>query len=460
MRLRNVCKRFRVHGRPVHALAGIDLDIRPGEFFCIVGPSGCGKTTLLRILAGLERQTTGSVAVARDHVQEPGAPGRPLNALVFQEDSIFPWMTVLENVAFGLKARGLSRSTRYRVAEPFIRKVGLGGFEDALPHQLSGGMRQRVSIARAFATDPEMLLMDEPFAALDEQTRLIMQAELLRIWEETGKTVLYVTHSIDEAIVLGDRILVMSARPGRIKEVVDVDTVFARPRNVEQVKSSEQYGGLFGRVWGQLRDDVITAQQAFCAPEESMISSASTDTQAAGELVEVGSPEATASARRLSMGAVEHALSVLSPVLLLLLWEVLAHVGVIDTRFFPAPSSIFATLGQLIRTGELLTHLSISLQRIGVGFLIGAVPGVMVGLAMGLFSPIRAVMQPLVDGTFPIPKIAILPLFILIFGIGEESKYAIIATAVVYLVLINTAAGVKNIERIYLDGARTLTPVG
>ena len=156
-------------------------------------------------------------------------------------------MTVLDNVAFGLKARGLSRSKRYRVAEPFIRKVGLGGFEDALPHQLSGGMRQRVSIARAFATDPEMLLMDEPFAALDEQTRLIMQAELLRIWEETRKTVLYVTHSIDEAIVLGDRILVMSARPGRIKEVVDVDIVFARPRFVEQVKSSEQYGGLFGR---------------------------------------------------------------------------------------------------------------------------------------------------------------------------------------------------------------------
>jgi NitT/TauT family transport system permease protein len=278
-----------------------------------------------------------------------------------------------------------------------------------------------------------------------------MQAELLRVWEETRKTVLYVTHSIDEAIVLGDRILVMSARPGRIKDVVDVHAVFGRPRYVEQVKSSEQYGGLFGRVWSQLRDEVAAAQPVLRGPEESVSSSASAETLPAGSLVEFGSAESTASAGRMSMAAVEPALSVLSPVLLLLLWEVLARLGVIDIRFFPAPSSIFGTLGEMIRTGELWIHLGTSLQRIGVGFVIGAVPGLMVGLAMGLFSPVRAVIQPLVDGTFPIPKIAVLPLFILMFGIGEESKYAIIATAVIYLVLINTAAGVKNIDRIYLD---------
>jgi ABC-type nitrate/sulfonate/bicarbonate transport system permease component len=161
--------------------------------------------------------------------------------------------------------------------------------------------------------------------------------------------------------------------------------------------------------------------------------------------------------RRISRATLERTLSVLSPLLLLALWEGLARVNVIDTRFFPAPSSIFAVLGQMLRpspqfpNGELLTHLTISLQRIAIGFLIGVVPGVFVGLAMGLFSPIRAIIQPLVDGTFPIPKIAVLPLFIMIFGIGEESKYAIIATAVIYLVLINTAAGVRNIERIYLD---------
>ena len=254
VRLRGLAKSFSVKGRRIDALAGIDLDIQVGEFLCVVGPSGCGKTTLLRILAGLEQQTSGSVEVGRDQTSS-----RPLNSMVFQEQSIFPWLSVRDNVAFGLKAQGVGRRERYRIVEPFIRKVGLAGFEDALPHQLSGGMKQRVSIARAFANDPEMLLMDEPFAALDEQTKLILQAELLRIWDELRKTVIYVTHSIDEAIVLADRILVMSARPGRIKDILDVSQVFGRPRVVEQVKSSPQYGELFGRVWGQLRDEVHAA---------------------------------------------------------------------------------------------------------------------------------------------------------------------------------------------------------
>ena len=255
VRLRGLTRSFDVKGRRVDALAGIDLDIRSGEFLCVVGPSGCGKTTLLRILAGLDRQTGGTVEVARD-----GDGSRPLNSMVFQEQSIFPWLSVRDNVAFGLKAQGVGREQRYRLVGPLIGKVGLAGFEDALPHQLSGGMKQRVSIARAFATDPEMLLMDEPFAALDEQTRLILQAELLRIWDELRKTVVYVTHSIDAAIVLADRILVMSARPGRIKEVLDVQRVLGRPRVVEEVKSSPQYGELFSRVWGQLRDEVQSAR--------------------------------------------------------------------------------------------------------------------------------------------------------------------------------------------------------
>jgi NitT/TauT family transport system ATP-binding protein len=260
VRLRAVKKHFFVRGRQIDALAGLDLEIGRGEFFCIVGPSGCGKTTLLRILAGLERQSSGTIEVARD-AADGGDHRKPLNAMVFQEQSIFPWMSVRDNVAFGLKAQGVGKGERYRIVDPYIRTVGLAGFEDALPHQLSGGMKQRVSIARAFANDPEILLMDEPFAALDEQTKLILQAELLRIWDETRKTVLYVTHSIDEAIVLADRILVMSARPGRIKEIVDISEVFGRPRVVETVKSSPQYGELFGRVWTQLRDEVTAARR-------------------------------------------------------------------------------------------------------------------------------------------------------------------------------------------------------
>jgi NitT/TauT family transport system ATP-binding protein len=265
IRLRGVEKHFFVRGRRVDALATLDLDIRSGEFFCIVGPSGCGKTTLLRILAGLVGRSAGTIEVVRDSDEATTARGtataRPLNSMVFQEASIFPWMNVRDNVAFGLKARGFDRRDRYAIADPYIRKVGLGGFEDALPHQLSGGMKQRVSIARALANDPELLLMDEPFAALDEQTKLLLQAELLRIWEESRKTVLYVTHSIDEAIVLADRILVMSARPGRVKDIIDVASVFGRPRQVDAVKSSPHYGEVFGRVWGLLRDEVTAARE-------------------------------------------------------------------------------------------------------------------------------------------------------------------------------------------------------
>ena len=262
VRINGVKKNFDLRGRTVEALSSINLDIRRGEFFCIVGPSGCGKTTLLRILAGLEFASEGDIDFTSDGAI--GITGKPrrANSVVFQEQSIFPWMSVRRNVAFGLKAQGVPRARRYEISDHYIEKVGLTAFRDAYPYQLSGGMKQRVSIARAFANDPEMLLMDEPFAALDEQTKIVLQGELLRIWEETQKTVVYVTHSIDEAIVLADRVLVMTARPGRIKEIIDINRVFGRPRRVEEVKSSPAYGQLFGRIWGALRDEVAAHERS------------------------------------------------------------------------------------------------------------------------------------------------------------------------------------------------------
>jgi len=263
LRLSGVGKDFVSHGQVAQrALVPLNLDVYDGEFLCIVGPSGCGKTTLLRILAGLETATSGTVEVCQNQGDRTGgrkAHARPGNSMVFQDQSLFPWMSVRDNVAFGLKARGFSRAERYRMVQPFIDKVHLSGFENALPHQLSGGMKQRVSIARAFANDPEILLMDEPFSALDEQTKIVLQGELIRIWEEDRKTVCYVTHSIDEAIVLADRILIMTARPGRIKEMIDLAPIFGRPRDVETVKSSAEYGKVFARVWGALRDEVAGA---------------------------------------------------------------------------------------------------------------------------------------------------------------------------------------------------------
>ena len=233
------------------ALDGVDLSVAPGEFVCIVGPSGCGKSTLLRILAGLDRQTSGTIDV--------DAKGwKVQNAMVFQESGLFPWMTVEDNVAFGLMTRGVPRKEQAERVDGALRLVGLTNFRKHYPHQLSGGMRQRGAIARAFVTDPAMLLMDEPFAALDAQNRTILQAELVRIWEETGKTVVYITHSIDEALLLGDRCVIMTAQPGRFKEIIDVP--FQHPRDIMKLSTSTQFNEMKLAIWRVLEEEVNRAR--------------------------------------------------------------------------------------------------------------------------------------------------------------------------------------------------------
>ncbi|HMM43223.1 MAG TPA: ABC transporter ATP-binding protein [Thermomicrobiales bacterium] len=238
----------------VTAIDRVSLSIPAGQFCAIVGPSGCGKSTLLRAVSGLVRPTDGTISIARE------TDDKPLQAMVFQGRSVFPWMTVLENAAYGLAMRGAGRQEREAIAERLLRQVGLGEFVQAYPAQLSEGMRQRVAIVRAFAVDPELLLMDEPFGALDEQTRLILQSELLRIWEATGKTVVFVTHSIDEAMILADRIIVLSARPGTIK--ADITVPFERPRTVEAVRSAPEFASLFLRIWALLRDEAAAPVRA------------------------------------------------------------------------------------------------------------------------------------------------------------------------------------------------------
>ncbi len=236
------------------ALQDFTLDVDDGEFVCIVGPSGCGKTTMLRIVAGLETPTDGSV-----RIETTAGEDRPANAMVFQEQGLFPWMTVVDNVAYGLEMRGVRKRERRRRVEPFLEMIGLTRFRNHYPQQLSGGMRQRVSIARAFVTDPDVLLMDEPFAALDAHNKLIMQDELLRIWEGTQKTVLFITHAIDEAISLSDRIVVMTAQPGRIKQIVPVHD-FPRPRNAAELRGNPRFGALQLEIWRMLEDEVRTAR--------------------------------------------------------------------------------------------------------------------------------------------------------------------------------------------------------
>lgn len=239
------------HGRErdVEALREVGLEVPEGGFFSLVGPSGCGKSTFLRIVAGLIRPNAGRVLIDDREITGPGSGC----GVVFQQDSLLPWRTVLENVGFGLQIRGVTTGERNRIAQRYIELVGLTGFESNYPHELSGGMRQRVNLARALSIDPDVLLMDEPFAALDAQTRELMQFELLRIWEKSQTTVLFVTHQIDEAIFLSDRVIVLGARPGRVKEVVDIS--IPRPRPLE-IKRTVDFLGYMDRIWKQLEADI------------------------------------------------------------------------------------------------------------------------------------------------------------------------------------------------------------
>ena len=237
------------------AVDGVNLDVHEGEFLSIVGPSGCGKSTFLNAVDGLLPISGGSLTLNGRAIDRPGRD----RAMVFQQPSLLPWRTVLDNVRYGLELqRRVSRGEATRRSREFVQLVGLGGFEDAYPLELSGGMQQRVNLARALTTDPEILLLDEPFAALDAQTREFMQLELLKIWRQTGKTALFITHDIGEAIYLADRVVVFTARPARVKTTVEVE--LERPREL-RVKRSPAFVGYEDRVWSAIEEEVSRARE-------------------------------------------------------------------------------------------------------------------------------------------------------------------------------------------------------
>jgi NitT/TauT family transport system ATP-binding protein len=236
------------------ALERVSFDQKDEEFLCIVGPSGCGKSTLLKIIAGLLSPTSGKIVFRR-----ASEKGRPLNSLVFQEHGVFPWMSVLDNAAIGLEMQGVPKEERHRRAKAFLQPYGLGQFASRYSHELSVGMRQRVAIARAFLTDPYMLLMDEPFGSLDAMTKLVLQKELLRIWEEHKKLVVYVTHDIDEAVLLGDRVLIMTGRPGRIREEFAIP--LPRPRQLQD-RDRPEITRIKERIWTILEEEAGKSLEA------------------------------------------------------------------------------------------------------------------------------------------------------------------------------------------------------
>lgn len=248
LEIRGLKKSFPQKKEEMIAISNFDLDVKEGEFVCILGPSGCGKTTILRIIAGLETQTAGWILLDGKEISGPGSD----RGMVFQEFALFPWRTVRRNIEFGLELKGIPAEERRARTQKYIDLVGLKGFEDYHPYQLSGGMKQRVGIARALANEPAILLMDEPFGALDAQTRNQMQKELLRIWSETKKTVVFITHSVDEAVFLADRIVVMTARPSSISQIYEIK--WERPRD----RANPEFAALRKQILAQLEDMVIS----------------------------------------------------------------------------------------------------------------------------------------------------------------------------------------------------------
>jgi NitT/TauT family transport system ATP-binding protein len=249
--LRGATKRFHtLDGAGFTAIRDVDLEVADGEFVSVVGPTGCGKSTTLSLVSGLEPATAGTVSVH----------GTPVTAIpdgvgyMFQADAVLPWKNVLDNVAIGLRYRGVSRAEAHERARDWLDRVGLTGFEDRYPHQLSGGMRKRVALAQSMITEPSLLLLDEPFAALDVQTRELMQNELLALWSGTGAAVVFVTHDLTEAISLADRVVVMTAGPATVKDVVPID--LPRPRDVEEIRLTPEFVEIYKRVWDSLREEV------------------------------------------------------------------------------------------------------------------------------------------------------------------------------------------------------------
>lgn len=254
VKIDHVVKKFQGRNGEITALNGVDLDIKENEFVCVVGPSGCGKSTLLNIIGGLDKPTEGKVTIDGVEVDGPS----PEHGIVFQQYALFPWLTVEKNIQFGLKLQGKTPEEREAITQKYLKVVGLEKFAKSYPKELSGGMKQRVAIARAYAVNPKVLLMDEPFGALDAQTRVQLQTELLKTWEEEQKTCFFITHDVEEAIVLSQRVIIMSARPSRVKDIVEIDIPYPRD---QATKMSPRFLELKNRIWSQVYEEYLAVRK-------------------------------------------------------------------------------------------------------------------------------------------------------------------------------------------------------
>jgi NitT/TauT family transport system ATP-binding protein len=445
LEVREVTKIFyddpKVRQHELLVLDRVNLSVPKNQFVCLLGPSGCGKTTLLRVVAGLNENDGGEVLVDGRVVRGPGQD----RSMVFQNYGLLPWRTVEENVQFGLEVRGEPAADRRGKCETAIRKVGLAGFERHFPHQISGGMQQRTGLARALSKDPQILLMDEPFAAVDMQTREVLQEELLRIWNTTQTTVLFVTHSVEEAVYLGDRVIVMAAKPGRIRADVTID--LPRPRYASNVKSSPRFGELCAML-RELLVDEHTAGGTFANGSGSLaapLPPAEPDRKG-------GVATATRLKRKFRLTDHPNAVRGVSLALTFGLWEWYGR-GV-DPIFFSYPTAIAAAFPAMIRSGELQKALFSTLGGLAAGFSLSIVIGVTIGLLMGRYRLFDYLVDLQISALYSTPNVALIPLLILWFGLGMTSKIVIVFLAAVFPIIVNTYGGVRNVSRSLVEIAQ------
>ncbi|MBV9451599.1 MAG: ABC transporter permease subunit [Streptosporangiaceae bacterium] len=454
--IRGVGKTFRRGGRRTVALADVSLDVRAGELVCLLGPSGCGKSTLLRIVAGALVPDEGTVTVAGQPVDGPSAD----RGMLFQSPMLFPWLTTRKNVLFGplaQRSRGLHERDDPELeaeADAILDTVGLGGFGDAFPHELSGGMRHRAAFARALVTRPSLLLMDEPFGALDAITRLRMHDFLLRVREHYQMTVIFVTHDIEEAVLLGDRVALMGGRPPGIREIIDVP--LGRPRQALDVDTSE-----FLAVKRTIRASLGVLSVAHWSTLPVAVEERAVEERAAADSVDDQFELAAhrlarrkARSRRVMVGAI-------GIVVLLAAWEI-AAVILDDAVVLPSVTqTVHAFVFYFGRpypsaAKPLWYDLVVSLRRILLGFVLGVLGGVALGAAMSANRFVRHLIDPVIEVVRPLPPLAFIPPLIVWFGIGELPKEVLITGGIIPIMTIATVAALDEVPEDLLLAARTL----
>lgn len=473
---RNVSVEFvDVHGRAMTAVNDVSLAIKPRTFTSIIGPSGCGKTTLLRLLTGLERASAGSTWYEGKEV-------RGINSdvgFITQDSNLYPWMTVRRNIEFPLELRGFPASDRRARSDRLIALIGLVGFEDHYPHQLSGGMQKRVSVVRTLSYDPSIVLMDEPFSALDAQTRMSLQNDLQHMWTEQGQTTILVTHDLTEAIALSDSIVIMSHRPGTIIKVFDVP--LPRPRDIFGIQADPQFSHIYEEIWQPLRNEVFKARQArndeqaqnddktgsdktgetppAVTPAPGVAKPADATPAPAAVPAAAPAPQKIVKPREKSAGVVMWRIAIV--VGILATWEILSRLGIITPLVFSRPSAIAVRLwallgGDPVQGFTIYDHIRVTFSEWAMGYLIGISIAGAAGFTLGRSRYLAQIIQPLILVFYGLPITAIAPLFLVIFGIGFQAKVATAVVITFFASFFQIYTGVSQIPEIQIQLARIM----